>query len=182
MKSEPDCRRLRQIVASYGADPRRWPEDERRTLADAAKRQAGSDWMEEARALDHVLDRGLEGSVPAGLDGDLAGAILARAAKTPQIRAQGRGDDRTVVDFVAPANIGIRRTSGRFAGFTGYLPEAAVLAASLLIGIWAGGNDVLNTELLEFGMVAGLSGSTEDEINFISALVGFDLIDNEDLL
>ncbi|VAW11019.1 hypothetical protein MNBD_ALPHA09-1032 [hydrothermal vent metagenome] len=182
MKSEPDSQRLRQVVAAYGADPRRWPDGERQGLADAARAEADSDWMAQARGLDRVLDQGRDGAFPTKLDTELVSAILAKAAATPQIEPQGGRNGGRVVELLVPKAINERRMPGRSGGALGHLPEAAILAASLLIGIWAGGNDVFDSELFEIGIVASFTGSTEDEINFVNALIGIDLTDNEGML
>lgn len=182
MKFEPTDKRLAQVVAAYGADPHRWPEGERQGLLDIAAIETGADWMADARALDRALDRGMSDLASGEVDPDLVGVILARAEKTPQIMMDGQTPDRRPIDISTSATVSASPRSRRFTGFTDHLPEVAVLAASLLIGIWVGGYDVINAEITEFGQVAGLSISSEDESNLINALIGIDLVEDEDLL
>ncbi|MFV2035512.1 MAG: hypothetical protein ACC631_10490 [Halocynthiibacter sp.] len=182
MEFETARKRLRQVVDAYGADPRRWPADERLDLVEISASEADSDWMIEARALDRVLDRGMVEETPSKLGSDLAATILARAATTPQIRVDELAEGQTVVDFTAAASARATSKPRRYAGFTNHLPEAAVLAASLLLGIWAGGIDGVGSEIMEFSQVAGLAVSSDDETNFINTLVGLELAEGEDLL
>lgn len=182
MKFETAKKRLRQVVAAYGADPRRWPADERENLAIAATGEIDSDWMAQARDLDRVLDRGHGKHTPPKLDAGLAGAILARAARTPQIRVDGQVQGGQVIDFTPDIPAAMASKPERFAGFTKHLPEAVFLAASLVIGVWAGGIEGVDSEIMEFSQVAGLTASSDAETNFINTLVGLELAEGEDLL
>ncbi len=182
MKFEPTDKRLAQVVAAYGADPHRWPADERQGLLDIAAIETGADWMADARALDQALDRGMNDLACPAVDPNLVGVILARAEKTSQIMLDVQVSDRRLVDISTSATVSASPRSRYFTGFTDHLPEVAVLAASLLIGIWVGGYDVINAEITEFGQVAGLTVSSEEESNFINALIGIDLAEDEDPL
>lgn len=77
-----NAERLQQLIAAYGADPRRWPEAERdsgRALLAAGPDQDGPDWavaVEAARDLDHRL----WASPPPAVSVALRDRVLASAA------------------------------------------------------------------------------------------------------
>lgn len=73
-----DKARFDAIIAAYGADPRRWPEDER---AAALAFAAAAD-LRQARALDAMLDLAPRPSPPSDL---LAARILANRKRTPRL-------------------------------------------------------------------------------------------------
>ncbi len=105
--------RLQAVLASYGADPARWPKADR----DALEHFLGStgDDLGEAAAIDRILDLASAPPVPAGLESRL----LSRLSK--DVRS-------TVVPFARPAPKPARSW-----------PWAAVpLAASLALGIYLG--------------------------------------------
>ena len=53
-----DTERFRGLVDAYGADPRRWPEDERAAMeAFRGAEPPAEAWLHEARELDGWLDR-----------------------------------------------------------------------------------------------------------------------------
>lgn len=101
--------RLKQLLASYGADPARWPEEDRHLSP------LSQDLAHEARSLDRRLD---EASAPRMPEGLTAKIIAAAGAQ--------EGEDN-VVPFRAPVT---RRR---------YWPAAAAMAASLALGIFLGG-------------------------------------------
>jgi hypothetical protein len=73
--------RLRQLIAAYGADPRRWPDDERDSAeAFVAGSAIARDAMAQARELDSVLGMA-SGDVP-----DAAMARLTAATAFPPAR------------------------------------------------------------------------------------------------
>ena len=96
--------RFKAIVDAYGADPLHWPDAERdaalRFLAEDARAQA---WLDEARALDALLDAGLEIASPedeqAQLDRVLANMLEKPATNVvafPRKRVMSRGDRRVL--------------------------------------------------------------------------------------
>lgn len=159
--------RLKAVVDAYGASPERWPVAERAALERAAAGFDRADWLNEARALDALLDSSRCDGMPAGL----AGRIVAAARDTAQ--------DRAGTNVVPMRRTAVRRpASGRLAR----LPEAALLAASLLAGIWFGGSGVLDSVLTDVELSIATVTETEDEVNFYEALDGFAVTDAGDLL
>jgi hypothetical protein len=73
-----DRERFEQLLEAYGADPRRWPADERAAAeAFAAQNADAANALREARALDAALDQGRAVPDTTGL----AARILAHAPK-----------------------------------------------------------------------------------------------------
>lgn len=78
-EGQMDQARFDAIVAAYGADPRRWPIEER-AAAQAFARNAGAD-LSTARALDALLDLAPAPSAPS----DLLQARILRAMPKPAV-------------------------------------------------------------------------------------------------
>jgi hypothetical protein len=70
-----DRERFEQVLDAYGADPRRWPADERAAAKAFAARNVDAAALQEARALDAALDQARDVPDVSGL----AGRILAKA-------------------------------------------------------------------------------------------------------
>jgi hypothetical protein len=70
-----DLERFRTLVESYGADPARWPDAEKRTFEELASSEEARVWLAEQRRLDDWLD-GAEGIAPSP-------ALLRRVAEIP---------------------------------------------------------------------------------------------------
>ena len=114
-------KRLQEVCAAYGADPARWPEDERLALDEAAR--ANPDALAEAREIDRVL------------------ALATAPKRSPY------GQSR-LIDAIArerraePTNViamPLRRRRPRWPW-----AAAAALAASLACGIYLGSLDSAN--------------------------------------
>jgi len=161
--------RLNEVLAAYGAAPERWPEDEREQLLAVAGDAEFVAATREARALDRVLD----GSGAGGMSEGLAGRILAAAAATPQ----DAGDN--VVAMVPQAAGPAPRRRG-----LGHLPEVALLAASLLAGVWIGGTGLVDTTLGEvtLALQTRTQPVSEDELNLYEALQGVDVTEGGGVL
>lgn len=76
--------RVRQLLDAYGADPGRWPEDQRAAMQAALARDPG---LEAVRREAAELDRLLDGCVVGGLD--MTGRILAAIPETRLERLLG---------------------------------------------------------------------------------------------
>ena len=160
MADDRNLDRLRQVVASYGCDPERWPSDERADLEPLGRAWRDAPWMIEQRELDQLLD-----TVPgARMRVGLAGDIVAAARLTP------RADpERVVVLF---ARLPARRFSSNLLARSG---PATFLAASLLAGLWLGATDKINSlvdgEPLGLSELApGVSGETSLSFLVLDAL------------
>lgn len=165
--------RLRVVAAAYGADPRRWPEDERAELMAIAADSPNASWMIEAKGIDRALAAAPSATTSPGLRGD----IVARAVSTtPMDLSAYHGD---IYDFTA-ASVGRHppQVSRRFGG----MPETALLAASLVVGIWVGGSGLLDTSLSEVNFSATFTETSEAETNALNALIGIPLTDDEGVL
>lgn len=175
MTMDTQNKRLVEVVAAYGANPERWPTDDRELYAKLLEASKDAPWLAEAQSLDAAL---ATSSAPQ-FSSDLQQSILATAANTPQVKPEASGK---IVDFqakaIAPPPKSARSTPSRILR----MPEAAMLAASLLIGVWAGGSGLLETTLSTVDVSLAQLSQSEDEDNFISALVGVTEADSEGLL
>lgn len=114
MNTDIDLQRLRELIDAYGAEPRRWPESERkaatRLLDDSVQARQ---WLAQARATDALLD-GLQAPPPPEA---LRERLLSR---TPQRRGPG------------PALAALWRDMG------GWSLAGPALAAGLALGVGMG--------------------------------------------
>jgi hypothetical protein len=126
--------RVRELIAAYGAEPRRWPEAEQRpALTLLEQMPALRDEVARMAALDAALDRW---AVPAPrLD---AAVLAARISATPQRRPEMRAISRF-----------------RWPSFA--WPNAAGLAAAALAGFLVGWSH-LDADLLANGQVDSVDG------------------------
>ena len=117
-----ELKKLEGILERCGADPRHWPQAERTALLAFIKSdERARALLHEARALANLLD-----AAPLARDtGRLKSGILDAIGNLPQEPAE-----TTVIAFPKPA-LRAQNTAGRWG-------VAALLAASLLIGIWVG--------------------------------------------
>ena len=118
-QSRMTLERLRQIITAYGADARRWPDDER----DAAKAfVAGSPAARDAVARERALDKGLAMAVAEVPDAAMARLTAATAFPPP----------RTALPAGRPAD-------GWLSGLAlAFWPRATVFAGMAALGIIAG--------------------------------------------
>lgn len=116
-----DRERLAAVVAAWGADPARWPEDDRARLGHLLAAVPEAD-RRDARALDALIASAASPQPPPGA----VERLLARAAATPQ--PAPAVVHPPVWSAVSPP----RRAPLRS------VPAWMALAASLLIGVWAG--------------------------------------------
>jgi hypothetical protein len=149
--SPADKRRLIQVLESYGADPARWPQDEREVLrrllflGDPAIEEA----VKTAQEMDSILARAPAPAVDAELSRD---RFLAR------LREQG-------LPVTSPLDLAGRRSGS--AGALRRLPWPAfgALAASLAAGIYAGAGGMAH----EF-IPAVLEGEPAEEVLWSPAI------------
>lgn len=129
--------RLRNVLEAYGADDRRWPAADRAALAgliasDAEARRL----VAETRRLDDLLDQaGSSGAGPSE-ERALAGlfAQLDRDLGEGPVTAPASAPSATVVPFTPRAAASRPPVRTRAASWS----EAALLAACLLLGLFAG--------------------------------------------
>ena len=142
---------LEAVVEAYGGDRTRWPAVDRLRFAPliASDRRARES-VAEAIALDRLLD--MAPTVSRARERTLAARIAAMAAEEPRRPAV------SARPVVARSTAGWQGPSHALAMLR--RPAAAVLAASLLIGIVAGSSGVA---IPAAGIVAEALGLTDDE-------------------
>lgn len=161
-KPEPTLERLKDVLDANGPDKADWPEDERAALAALSEgSDEGRQLFAAARALSRLLNEAREPTV--------SGALAARI-----IEAAGHAGTNQP-DNVVPLRRGAKEPAPeRF--FAPHLPQAALLAASLLIGVWAGVSGTVDGLIVAPLELAGLVNADE------TMLFGSGLDVNEDLL
>ena len=81
MTMTPD--RLQELLAAYGADPARWPEEERAAALDLVRRTRPSDALMREALLDKTLDAWKEPALPKLDPLRLTARITARPQRPP---------------------------------------------------------------------------------------------------
>lgn len=127
-------KRTIELFEIYGADPSRWPEEERTLFFthgdDPAVRQARA----AALALDHALDR--QRIAPAGRD--LYEAMLAVPHAIPAVR---RGSDASLLEFATHRLKKAWTAAMRISTMRPALPHATALVAASVMGFVFGVSD-----------------------------------------
>src|SRR5580765_7963363 len=134
-------RHLEEVLASYGADPGRWPKADRELLAPHLGEAESH--LAEAREIDRLLDLAATPPIPAGFKASLMTRIEAGDAPSNVV---------TLVPRVAPPKRGLRWLA------------ALPLAASLALGIYLGAEGRFDSLLpaLVTGSVAQADDDTSD--------------------
>ena len=143
---KPSLERLKSVLASYGANPSRWPDDERDELLSLLR---GNEVAGRLRGEHHALDRALDSAKIRPPSDALRSNILKIAV--PAIKT-GQGGE--VLPFPKPDR---DRAGHSFLNW----PTAAVLAASLLIGVWIGAGDIGGTLISETLDIASLENYSD---------------------
>ena len=173
--------RLEAVVAAYGTDVRRWPP------ADRALAPAGSEIIEiagarEAAALDRLLGSSVADDEATTADADLMDRILARATQGGAVSTAAANDDlATLGGHAAGTNRAVRQSA--WSSRTSYrapAAAAALMAASLALGIFVGSLQSTQSTVARIGTLAGLDmavavPSTAFEDDFLAQ-------DEEDIL
>jgi hypothetical protein len=153
-----DREALARLLEIHGADRTRWPARERLRFAGViSEDKAAAKLLAEAEALDRLLDRAPRAS-STGIEA-LKERIMSAALKThePQLAVIAGGKK---VAVLPQAQRGRRFLSARFAEW----PAAAVLAASLVLGVMLGTTGTVETTMQEVAQAAGFgSGTSEGE-------------------
>jgi hypothetical protein len=139
------------MVAAYGADTKRWPASKRA----AAEALVSGDpivriSLNEADALDRIL--AAAPAMSAARDAVLADRIVRAALHSPRLVAQG-GAQAPNASTLAKLQPVVSRTPSGGAAWQG----AALLAASLLMGVFVGQTDLSGRTLPALVEMAGLS-------------------------
>lgn len=123
-----DLELLERVLDVYGADRDRWPAAERLRLARVlTESEEARRMLRDAAALDRLLD--LAPAFDAARQAQLAERIVARAAAMPRLAHAGPATE------VARGPLARLPSLSRFGRVA---PAAALLAASLMLGVFAG--------------------------------------------
>lgn len=187
------------VLDTFGGDPARWPEERRERLMRLAAADAdAARLLREAKALDAVLTKA--GGLPVRDTSALADRIAAAVANTapgqpaqPQRQAEsgppaGGGDGtsgvviawpRTGENTRAPAEATVASAPRRLS--SGWR-TAALLAASLVVGIFVGVTDMMPTDVAQ--MVADATTGSDSSYQALAFLNGEGLLEiiDEDFL
>lgn len=149
--------RLEQVLAAFGSDPARWPADDRARLAAVISESAAArQRVAEAAALDQVLDAG-GARAPAASEARVRDRLFA-ALDEEQTSAV---PSATVVPFHRPAAAAVRTARPAVAP-RGAWREAMLLAAALLLGVFAGTQGILNESGVVIpGLTDGVTSSDD---------------------
>jgi hypothetical protein len=132
--------RLSKVLAAYGANPARWPQNDRAALESLLANQPE---LAQARALDHLLNTQEEPKPTLGA----IGRVMAKTANTPSSQ-----------ETKAPLS--------RISSLTGLVPISALLAASLLVGVFLGLSGTTEKYLSGTFGIAAFLGSDWGETSF----------------
>jgi hypothetical protein len=155
-KNSAPLERFDEVLAIFGPDPARWPEDERSALSALARSDSSAaQLLAEATALDKVL-----ALAPAGEAGDALKQRIVAAAVN-----DGSRDARVVPMAAVKA-----KRRGLFGAGTSAAWPAAAMAASFALGLYLGiaglGTATVGTAL----DLAAVNGALEesDAVEFLS--------------
>ena len=180
---------LENVLDTFGSNPSRWPAEKREklvslTAADADARRL----LREAKALDAVL--GHAAGPPVGNTSALADRIAAAVANTAPgqpARIERQQDDRHPGAVNAPgvviawprgegekprvaAPVAVSGASAHRERFTSGWQTAALLAASLVVGVFVGATDLLPTDVAQ--MVASATTGADNTSQALAFLQG----------
>ena len=162
---------LTNMLDAWGGAPARWPADVGRRIGEIVDAEPGAQTLlTQARALDRLLDRGRSASaqVPRGL----ADRIVAAAMAAPP--AASTTAERAHTNVIA---LPVRPRPQAVPAMRGQWRTAALLAASLLVGIYLGGAVNLAPGLQDLADAIGLPAQIEP----LLVASGEDLIDEDAL-
>jgi hypothetical protein len=156
-KQAEDREALERLLDIYGADRTRWPARERLRFASVVSEdKAAARLLAEATALDRLLEQAPRASV-ADIDA-LKERIMAAALRSgaPQLAVVASGKP-------AGGNLlSVRRQSIAARFGRGEWPAAALLAASLVLGVMLGSAGTFDATVQEMAQVAGFDSTASD--------------------
>jgi len=201
MKSEKRLAELtafENVLDTFGGNPARWPADRRESLIRlaAADAEAGR-LLREARAFDAVLSHGA--GPPVGNTSALADRIAAAVAntspgraahgETPPVGNPPASDSTSGVVIAWPRAGEKSRVAAQAMALPGSLPQrervpggwrtAALLAASLVVGIFVGVADLVPAEVTQIVASATTGTETPQALAFLSGEGLLEIIEEE---
>jgi len=154
-----DREALERLLEIYGADRTRWPARERLRFASVVSEdKAAARLLAEADALDRLLELAPRAS---GADIDaLKERIMAAALRSrpPQLVVVASGKSTSGADMAARG----RRSAFAAKFGRGEWPAAAMLAASLVLGVMLGSAGAFDATVQEMAEVTGLTSAPAD--------------------
>lgn len=152
-----DREALERLLDIHGADRTRWPARERLKFASViSEDEAAAALLVEARALERLLDRAPQVS-EASVDALKERIVAAALRSQPRRFTTVEGDGRKPVP--AKGWLGQLRRPSASMSFT-QLPAAAVLAASLVLGVMLGTSGTFKTTMQQVASVSGFNSSS----------------------
>lgn len=155
---------LARLLDAWGGSPERWPLQVRRRIEEIASVEPGAQrLLAEARALDGLLDLGREAraEITPARQSALASRIVAAAMAGERPATNGAapaGDGGKVVPLQP------RQRNLPAPAMRGQWRAAALMAASLLLGIYLGGAINMAPALQDIADVIGISAEIEPTI------------------
>ncbi|MFT5507014.1 MAG: hypothetical protein ACI89J_000078 [Hyphomicrobiaceae bacterium] len=151
--------RIADLLAAYGSDLSRWPEDGRQAMAALSPEERAARLRE-----DLAFDQVIAGAVQIAAKAPVSDALMARilsATTTEAERPSSYRDDSTVVDLrpVASSNDidANHHPANRKRDWTA---AAALMAASLVLGIFVGSTESGQSTAISIGDFAGFNVSS----------------------
>ena len=142
-----------RLLDVYGGDRTRWPAEARAAAAQLVARDAKARRMlAEAEALDRVLERAPLPSL--AVEAALAERIVAAAQRSPRIVKIASGQS-SVVSLPDGRALPPQRSASWKLGLRGDVRAAALLAASLMVGIFIGISNVPQSVVPALADLAG---------------------------
>lgn len=166
MTKKAELERLTKVLRAYGAKPENWPANERETLqAIASSRRAEVQaYFQEAREMDAVLSRLPEARIPEGaVDRALAHVMVAPSA--PVVDFQAARAERTRLKD----KIDLRQI----------IPIGIAMAASLMLGVFAGLSDLTSTYIPDTGTITLASNFEDSSVENLISFEAFTLAEGE---
>jgi hypothetical protein len=164
---------LKTTLDAYGANPERWPLARRAQLIALTQSDpAAASLLGEARAVDRLLEVTAVAQRPE-VPLDLVARIMTTAtnptdgqgAQIPAVRSgHARGGEVVHLDRTRPLQTdAVRTVRPTLSAFkqAGCWPAAAMLAASLLVGVFIGGTGQLSSTVTQLNALLGDSSSVE---------------------
>lgn len=170
-----DIETLQLGLQRYGADPARWPEDLRALLNDASPDDADVQGLiAEARALDSVLEAG-NGDVAAGKLDQKEAALATRIMAVVEAE---KAQTTKILPFRRKAGGPIGSPSSWQTRIE-WNVAGGLLAASLMLGIFAGASGWIDSAADPVASAFGLSDDSIDVTDASSEIFGFSGLDDE---
>lgn len=152
-----DREALARLLEVHGADRTRWPARERLRFASVIiEDKAAARLLAEAEALDRLLDKAPRPS-EAGIDA-LKERIMAAALRSHEPRLAVVAGSKPASVRTWPAQWRAPELAARVAEW----PAAAVLAASLVLGVVLGSAGTFDATMQEVAQVAGFGNGTSE--------------------